>query len=225
MIFAIILAVVLVLLIAWYISVMNKIKTTQVKIAEARSGIDIALTKRFDILTKLLDITKAYANHEKFTIIETIKMRKGMSVAECSEINAKLNETAHAINMVAEAYPELRSSENFKRFKLPLRTSRSTFRLQDGFTTQMFRITISLSLNSRRLSSQIQSAQRLRNFSKRMTKREATLKWISIPKINGNVHFLCIAIFYVLTANKCSVTICLPNKQRGQFYGTLDFTL
>ena len=73
MIFAIILAVVLVLLIAWYISVMNKIKTTQVKIAEARSGIDIALTKRFDILTKLLDITKAYANHEKFTIIETIK--------------------------------------------------------------------------------------------------------------------------------------------------------
>ena len=37
MIFAIILAVILVLLIAWYISVMNKIKTTQVKIAEARS--------------------------------------------------------------------------------------------------------------------------------------------------------------------------------------------
>ena len=118
MIFGIILAVILVLVIAWYISVMNKIKTTQVKIAEARSGIDIALTKRFDILTKLLDITKAYANHEKFTIIETIKMRKGMSVAECSEINAKLNETAHAINMVAEAYPELRSSENFKQLQI-----------------------------------------------------------------------------------------------------------
>lgn len=118
MTFGIILAVILVLVIAWYISVMNKIKTTQVKIAEARSGIDIALTKRFDILTKLLDITKAYANHEKFTIIETIKMRKGMSVAECSEINAKLNETAHAINMVAEAYPELRSSENFKQLQI-----------------------------------------------------------------------------------------------------------
>lgn len=118
MIFGIILAVILVLVIAWYISVMNKIKTTQIKIAEARSGIDIALTKRFDILTKLLDITKAYANHEKFTIIETIKMRKGMSVAECSEINAKLNETANAINMVAEAYPELRSSENFKQLQI-----------------------------------------------------------------------------------------------------------
>jgi len=109
---------VVVFLVIWYISTMNKIKTTQVKIAESRSGIDIALTKRFDILTKLLDITKAYANHEKFTLIETIKMRKGMSVAECSEINAKLNETANAINMVAEAYPELRSSENFKQLQI-----------------------------------------------------------------------------------------------------------
>ena len=35
-----------------------------------------------------------------------------------AEINAKLNETANAINMVAEAYPELRSSENFKQLQI-----------------------------------------------------------------------------------------------------------
>lgn len=110
--------VLVIIVIGWYISVMNKIKTTEVKIDESRSGIDVALTKRFDVLTKLLDITKAYAQHEKFTLMETIKMRKGMTLQECSDANSKMTEAAKAINVVAEAYPELKSSENFKQLQI-----------------------------------------------------------------------------------------------------------
>ena len=115
----IIIAVALVVLVVgWYISVMNKIRTTEVKIEESKSGIDVALTKRFDILTKLLDITKAYAQHEKFTLMETVKLRSGMSMKECADANSKMNEAAKAINIVAEAYPELKSSENFKQLQM-----------------------------------------------------------------------------------------------------------
>ena len=110
--------VILVVIIVWYIRTNNKIKSTRIKIDETLSGIDVALTKRFDMLTKLLDITKAYANHEKFTLIETIKMRNGMSVSERSEVNNKLDEIANSIRVTAEAYPELKSSENFKQLQV-----------------------------------------------------------------------------------------------------------
>ncbi len=113
-----VLAVLVVACIIWYIKTFNKIKSTQVKIDETLSGIDVALTKRFDMLSKLLDITKAYAQHEKFTLIETIRMRSGMSVQECSEVNSKLDEIARSIRITAEAYPELRSSENFKQLQI-----------------------------------------------------------------------------------------------------------
>lgn len=113
-----VLAVLVIGAIAWYIRTFNKIKSTQVKIDETLSGIDVALTKRYDMLSKLLDITKAYANHEKFTLIETIRMRSGMSVAECSEVNSKLDEIAKSIRITAEAYPELKSSENFKQLQI-----------------------------------------------------------------------------------------------------------
>lgn len=104
--------------VVWYIHTYNKIKSTMVKIDETLSGIDIALTKRYDMLSKLLDITKAYADHEKFTLIETIRMRSGMSAKECSEINSKLDEIAKSIRITAEAYPELKSSENFKQLQI-----------------------------------------------------------------------------------------------------------
>ncbi len=111
-------AVIIIAIIVWYISTNNKIRSTQVKIDETLSGIDVALTKRYDMLSKLLDITKAYAKHEKFTLIETIRMRSGMSVKECSEVNSKLDEIAKSIRVTAEAYPELRSSENFKQLQI-----------------------------------------------------------------------------------------------------------
>lgn len=110
--------VIIVLLLIWYIMTLNKLKRTEVKINESRSGIDIALTKRFDLLTKLLDITKAYAKHEKTTLMDTIKMRSGMSLKECNEANSAMNEAQKSINIVAEAYPELKSSENFKQLQM-----------------------------------------------------------------------------------------------------------
>ena len=97
----------------WYISASNKLRAAKVKIDESRSGIDVALTKRFDLLTKMLEITKGYAAYEKFTMIEAIKMRSGMPLSECAEINGKLNEIAKAINVAVEAYPELKADRSF----------------------------------------------------------------------------------------------------------------
>ena len=60
-----IIVLILVIIIVWYISTCNRLKRAIVKIDEADSGIDVALTKRYDVLTKMLDVAKGYAKHEK----------------------------------------------------------------------------------------------------------------------------------------------------------------
>ena len=105
---------VLVLIVIWYFATSNKFNRLGVKIDEALSGIDVALTKRYDVLTKQLDITKAYAKHEVETLTKVIELRKGSSIEEKKQALADMNEMQAKLNVVAESYPELRSSENFK---------------------------------------------------------------------------------------------------------------
>lgn len=114
----IVVVIVVVILVGWYIGTSNKLNRAVVKIEEADSGIDVALTKRYDALTKMLEITKGYAKHEKETLGEVINLRKGMSIAEKQDANNKMTETFGKINVLAEAYPELKSSENFKTLQL-----------------------------------------------------------------------------------------------------------
>ena len=110
----IILIVFALIFVIWYISVSNKLNKSIVKIDESLSGIDVALTKRYDVLTKMIDVVKAYAKHEKETLFEVIKLRDNMTIKEKSEANSKLDENFQKINIVAENYPELKSSENYK---------------------------------------------------------------------------------------------------------------
>lgn len=113
------LPIVLILLIfIWYISTMNSLKRAEVKINEALSSIDIALTKRYDVLTKMLDICKNYVKYEKDTILETIKLRSGMSIEDRKVANSDLDKANAFINAVAENYPELKSSENFRQLQV-----------------------------------------------------------------------------------------------------------
>lgn len=112
-IIGIILLIVL-LVVIWGIFISNKLNILQVKIDEADSGINVALTKRYDVLTKMVEVVKVYAIHEKETLFEVIKLRKGMSLEDKNEVSEKMNRNMEKINIIAESYPELKSNENFK---------------------------------------------------------------------------------------------------------------
>jgi LemA protein len=101
----------------WYISTMNRFARLAVKITESDSGIDVALTKRYDTLTKMLDVTKGYAKHEAETLAGIVKMRRGMSMGERNEANRQMDELAGRINVLAESYPDLKASENFRELQ------------------------------------------------------------------------------------------------------------
>ncbi len=116
----IIVIVVIVLIIAFYIVTSNHLNRLIVKIDEASSGIDVALTKRYDVLTKMIDVVKAYAKHEKETLFGVIKLREKMSVNEQNEVNKQMDEDFQKLHIVAENYPELLSSENYRELQLSI---------------------------------------------------------------------------------------------------------
>lgn len=105
--------VVVVLVVVWYIATSNSIKVLDLKVQEGESGIDVALTKRYDVLTKMLDTVKGYMTHEQKMLTEIVRLRSGMTMQEKNAANQQMDEMAKQINILAENYPELKSSNNF----------------------------------------------------------------------------------------------------------------
>lgn len=110
----IVVAIIILIIVIWYISTSNKLNRSVVKIDEALSGIDVALTKRYDVLTKMLEVVKAYAKYEKGTLSEVVNLRKDMSIKERNDANRAMDDSFKKINIVVENYPELKASENYK---------------------------------------------------------------------------------------------------------------
>ena len=112
-----ILAVVVVLLIMWFISVQRKLVVMDENINNSMSQIGVQLSSRWDALTALLDLTKGYAEHEYKTISDTIKMRTSInSNSSAKDVNAQENAITEAMGKImalAEGYPELKANENY----------------------------------------------------------------------------------------------------------------
>ena len=96
----------------------QQVTGSKVKVDEANSGIDVALTKRYDLLTKLLASVKGYAKHEYETLSQVIAMRSGnnikdLSLEEKSALNSQLSQVQKGINIVMEQYPQLKADTQF----------------------------------------------------------------------------------------------------------------
>lgn len=116
----IIVAVVVILLISiigWYISTRNKFIRYEQDIKSSESRIDVYLTKRFDLLTKMVAATKGYAKHEAETLAEIVSLRNpggNASVKEKQDFNNMMTDVASKINVVVEKYPDLKADSLFK---------------------------------------------------------------------------------------------------------------
>lgn len=114
MVLAIIIILIIIIIMIAYISISNSLNRAIVKIDEASSGIDVALTKRYDVLTKMIDVVKGYTKYEQETLFKVVELRKNMTIEEKNKANAQMEENLSKINVLAENYPELKASENYK---------------------------------------------------------------------------------------------------------------
>lgn len=108
-----IVCVIVVIVLFYVIKIFNYFKKEFEIIQQEKSGIDVALTLRYDMLTKMRDSVKGYMKHESTTFVEVTKIRKGMSVEELSKTEDQIQNAIGEVNALVEAYPELKASINF----------------------------------------------------------------------------------------------------------------
>src|SRR3989339_1089458 len=107
-----------VLLAMYLIATYNGLVVLKTRIQEAFSGIDVQLKRRADLIPNLVETVKGYAKHEKTVFTEVTKARSALMKAGSLEEKAKaydmLTGSLKSLFAVAEAYPQLQASENFK---------------------------------------------------------------------------------------------------------------
>ncbi len=107
--------ILLILVLIYYI---NKIIGTYNRVKNAWSQIDVQLKKRADLVPNLVETVKGYAKHEKRVFEEVTKARTAILGAKTIEDKAAahnmLTGALKTLFAVAENYPNLKASENFK---------------------------------------------------------------------------------------------------------------
>lgn len=99
----------------------NSIIVAKLRINEALSQIDVQLKRRTDLIPNLVETVKGYAKHEKELFEKVTEQRANLVSARGPEEKAKANnqltETLKSIFAVAEAYPDLKASQNFSELQ------------------------------------------------------------------------------------------------------------
>ena len=117
----VIIAVIVILLIVFVIAVYNGMVRSRNKVDEAWSGIDVQLKRRHDLIPNLVESVKGYAAHERETFQAVTDARtRAMSASGPAAAGAAegiLSQALGRLFAVAEAYPQLRATENFQQLQ------------------------------------------------------------------------------------------------------------
>lgn len=110
-----ILAVVLILIIGIYIY--NRFVRSRNILKEAWSGIDVQLKRRHDLIPNIIETVKGYVTHERKVLEEITNLRSQLAnpatVLQKGQIENSLTQALKSIFALAEAYPDLKASQNF----------------------------------------------------------------------------------------------------------------
>ena len=119
----IILAVIVVTILA-AVAMYNGLVRLNVQSDEAWSDITVQLKRRYDLIPNLINTVKGYASHEK-TVFEDVTTARAnamnaQGVAETAKADNQFQQTMKSLFAVAEAYPDLKASNNFQSLQTEL---------------------------------------------------------------------------------------------------------
>src|SRR3990167_5017639 len=113
--------VAVVVALGWLLMTYNGLVSLRNRVREAWSQIDIQLKRRASLIPNLVESVKGYAKHEKEVFENVTKARSALmgatDPAHKAAANDMLTGALKSLFAVAEAYPNLRASENFKQLQ------------------------------------------------------------------------------------------------------------
>lgn len=106
------------------LGVYNSLITVRNRVKESWSGIDVQLKRRSNLIPNLVESVKGYAKHEKSVFENVTKARSALLGANTAKAAAgadnMLTGALKSLFAVAENYPQLKASENFKELQKEL---------------------------------------------------------------------------------------------------------
>ncbi|TMB62246.1 MAG: LemA family protein [Chloroflexi bacterium] len=103
------------------IGIYNRLVTLRQRVREAWSDIDVQLKRRYDLIPNLVETVKGYAAHEK-TVFENVTNARANAIAagatgtpeQRAQAENVLTGALRSVFAVAENYPQLQASQNFR---------------------------------------------------------------------------------------------------------------
>jgi len=113
--------VLLVVIIAiWFVKVSNNFKRLGTTVEQTKADIEVYMIKRYDVLMNSMKVAKEFASHEDEVFSKLVEIRKGMDFKTLSEQAALQEEASRGIFALAEAYPDLKSTELYTNLQIQL---------------------------------------------------------------------------------------------------------
>jgi len=110
--------VILVALLVWAAIAFNLLIRDRNRVAQAWSDVDVQLLRRHDLIPRLVEMVKGYAGYERAVLANLAELRgqgaKAASPAERGEVEKTVTSGVGKLVALAEAYPDLKASENFR---------------------------------------------------------------------------------------------------------------
>lgn len=125
-------------LILYVIAIYNKLVALRNRFQNAFAQIEVQLKRRHDLIPNLVETAKGYLKHERETLQEVVEARNtaaaGLKAAAANPGSAKamgdlagaegaLTQAMGKLNVVMEAYPDLKASENMQQLSEELATT------------------------------------------------------------------------------------------------------
>lgn len=124
--------VALVFLLGWVAWTFNRLVRARNGVAEAWSTVDVELNRRHDLVPRLADAVRGYASHEA-ALFERVAEARSRATGGEAVAESTLTGAIRSLLAVAEAYPELRASENFRALQEELAVTEDRIAYARGY--------------------------------------------------------------------------------------------
>jgi LemA protein len=112
-----VLVAIVAVLLFWLVAAYNGLVRNRNRVDNAWSQVEVQLKRRYDLIPNVVETVKGYASHEQQTFERVTQARNAAQAAQGPAQQAEaenfLTSALRQLFAVAEAYPELRASENF----------------------------------------------------------------------------------------------------------------
>jgi len=123
-IWVIVLVVLVLVVVLAAVAIYNRLVRLRNRAENSWAQVDVQLRRRYDLIPNLVEAVKGYAAHERGTFDEVTRARtaaqQAKGVTEQAEAENVLTAAIGRLFAVAEAYPQLRATENFQQLQTQL---------------------------------------------------------------------------------------------------------